>query len=146
MHRLLHADRLLITGPKHIPDAKGAYVLQIDLPAPRVLLIKKFMGKVLSPGRYYYCGSAKGGGGMAARVGRHFKADKPIRWHVDHLTVGGTVTTALLVPDGSECDLVDELARAYHVVAPLRGFGASDCRRCASHMLRDVTTDRPASR
>ena len=138
MKRLLYADRLLVTGPQDIPAEKGAYILQIDLPTPRIVSIKKFAGEVLPPGRYYYCGSANGGGGMAARVARHFKADKPVRWHVDHLTVGGTVTAALLVPGGSECDLVDELVQAYGVIAPLSGFGASDCRRCVSHMFRNV--------
>ena len=142
LHHLLYADRLLVTHAQDIPEAKGAYILQIDLPALRMVSIKKFAGKTLPSGRYYYCGSAKGGGGMAARVGRHFKADKPIRWHVDHVTVGGTVTAALLVPDGSECDLVDELMRAYHVTVPLSGFGASDCRRCVSHMVRDMATAR----
>lgn len=37
------------------------------------------------PGYYVYVGSAFGPGGVAARVGRHFRREKTLRWHMDYL-------------------------------------------------------------
>ena len=36
-------------------------------------------------GYYVYVGSALGSGGLAARVGRHCRREKRLRWHVDYL-------------------------------------------------------------
>ena len=57
-----------------------------------------------APGFYLYCGSAKGPGGLAARLARHMRHGKAIRWHVDVLTEAGTVLGAWTFPGGDECD------------------------------------------
>lgn len=110
-----HADDL--------PAVPGAYVLVVRL--DRVT-------DGLPPGRYLYCGSAYGPGGIRARLGRHMRRGKAIRWHIDRLTEAGQVMGAWVFPQGNECALVAQLA---HLPVPKPGFGSSDCRVCASHLL-----------
>ncbi len=69
-----------------LPEAPGAYVLLIGLARPLELPIARLSRPTLAPGNYVYCGSARGPGGLAARVGRHLRQDKRPHWHVDHLT------------------------------------------------------------
>jgi Uri superfamily endonuclease len=113
-----------------IPAVPGAYGLVIRLDAPLVLTRPK---GVLAPGIYLYCGSANGPGGLKARLGRHLRKDKSIRWHVDHLTNAGQALGAWVVEGGDECALVEAL---HGLAVPLPGFGSSDCRTCPSHLLR----------
>jgi len=89
----------------------------------------------LPPGRYAYVGSAKGSGGIRARVRRHLGAHKKVHWHVDHLTAVASVTEVLAYPDGHECDIVERLLRRRRTTTPVVGFGSSDCKRCAAHLL-----------
>ncbi|MFQ5956039.1 MAG: DUF123 domain-containing protein, partial [Kiloniellales bacterium] len=60
----------------------GAYMLVIDLDAALQLDVPR-PTRTLPPGRYVYCGSANGPGGIAGRVRRHLKPEKARRWHVD---------------------------------------------------------------
>jgi len=57
----------------------GAYILSIDLAVPLALDIPKFGAATLAPGRYAYCGSAYGPGGLRARIARHLRRDKSKR-------------------------------------------------------------------
>lgn len=116
------------------PDP-GAYGLLIRLP-------RQFRGRIgalgpvtIPPGAYLYLGSAYGPGGLAARLRRHLRADKRPHWHVDHLTLAGTVERVFALPDGRECDLVDRALKLPAIHAPIAGFGSSDCRRCTAHLL-----------
>jgi Uri superfamily endonuclease len=52
-----------------------------------------FRGKSLSPGLYAYCGNAYSPGGIRARVSRHRRAGKPLRWHLLHLPKVETLPT-----------------------------------------------------
>lgn len=106
-----------------LPAIKGAYVLVIDIALPVA---------GLPPGRYLYCGSARGPGGIRARVSRHMRRGKTLRWHVDRLTEAGQVLGAWVFADGDECALVRQLS---YLPAPLPGFGSSDCTACVSHLL-----------
>ena len=72
-----------------VPPDPGAYLLLIELAAPLALGIPRFGAAILPPGRYAYGGSAYGPGGLRARIGRHLRRDKPLRWHVDRLTAPG---------------------------------------------------------
>jgi Uri superfamily endonuclease len=121
---------------RQLPKTAGAYVLVIELEADLTLQNKRFAGITLAKGTYLYCGSANGPGGIAARVKRHCKQDKKPHWHVDELTSdrAGKVVSMLVVPGGNEC----ELRAALHEPAsqvPVPGFGSSDCRECASHLI-----------
>lgn len=116
-----------------LPALPGAYELFVELSGPLEMI---FRGRPLKlpAGRYVYCGSARGPGGMAARVARHRKREKSVRWHIDRLTTVAPVVGAAEFPGGNECALVASwLGRGAHAVVP--GFGSSDCRHCTAHLL-----------
>lgn len=117
-----------------MPCVPGAYLLLIGVARPLSLTAPRFADTTLPAGWYVYAGSANGPGGLRARVARHLRADKRAHWHVDHLTQGATVL-ALGFPGAGECALADRLAAAPRFVAPLPGFGSSDCARCVSHLV-----------
>ncbi|QGM96953.1 GIY-YIG nuclease family protein [Methylocystis parvus] len=111
-------------------QAPGAYALWLRLPAP--LPVKAGKAAVrLAPGDYFYCGSAKGAGGLRARLARHMRKEKRAHWHVDQLTAAGAVLGAFIVEGGSECALNAALS---NFPTPLPGFGSTDCPRCISHL------------
>lgn len=114
------------------PPVPGAYVIAIRIDKPVIARIAGRPVGTLPPGRYLYCGSANGPGGLRARLVRHARRRKTVRWHVDQLTVRGRVVAAWVDPGGAECDLVAALS---HLPAPIAGFGSTDCRRCRSHLL-----------
>ena len=86
-------------------------------------------------GWYAYVGSARRG--RDARVARHRRADKPLRWHADYLFSRHLATRSWLVDtDLTECDLAS-LLRAqvlYEQPQSLARFGASDCG-CEGHIV-----------
>ena len=114
------------------PSAPGAYLIQIDLVEPILVRIASRPRIELFAGRYFYCGSANGPGGLRSRLARHMRRGKSVHWHIDQLTERGSVTGAWIVCNGLECDLVAMLAP---LPMPIPGFGSSDCSRCFSHLL-----------
>ena len=72
---------------------------------------------------------------MRARLGRHLRAEKTPRWHVDRLTAAGRVVGIRAVPGGRECALVRALLELPGASVPLPGFGSSDCRACPAHLV-----------
>ena len=117
--------------------AKGAYILVIDLSEPLICNIKSLKNPQLPSGRYAYCGSAYGGGGIAARVARHLKSEgRRSHWHIDHLTAAGEVVDWLAIDGGIECDLVSEISSAYGGKTIVKGFGSTDCQICETHLLK----------
>ncbi|QQM02197.1 hypothetical protein I8G32_00722 [Rhodopseudomonas palustris] len=115
------------------PAGPGAYVVAIAIAGPLTVRLGGALSARLRPGRYLYCGSAYGPGGLQARLARHFRKDKSIRWHVDQLTTAGEVKGAWAIALGNECALVDRLG---FLPVPIEGFGATDCAHCRSHLLR----------
>lgn len=121
------------------PRTAGAYVLAVRLPAPLALNIPRLGSPRLPAGMYAYCGSARGPGGLAARIARHLRLDKARRWHIDHLTTTAPVSRIFWEVDGDECALVDCLLEA-GATASVPGFGSSDCRSCPAHLLAVTTS------
>ncbi len=127
-----------------LPNQPGAYALLIKLSRRLNLPIARLHRPTLASGLYVYCGSARGPGGLAARVGRHLRRDKAIRWHVDHLTRAGRVLDVLCFPQApgascepsqSECDIAQRYLQLPGVSMPVALLGSSDCRTCRSHLL-----------
>jgi Uri superfamily endonuclease len=116
------------------PRTAGAYLLLIDLESALRLRVPP-PPRMLSPGRYVYCGSARGPGGIAARVRRHLRRDKAVRWHVDRLTAAGRVVAVVAAPGEPECALCRRLLAVPGAEVPVPGFGSSDCRRCPAHLV-----------
>lgn len=120
----------------------GAYALVLHLAVP---IRFERLGRAASlSGWFVYAGSARGGGGIRARLGRHFRRDKSIHWHVDGLTNAADRMTALVLPHGSECDIVDRLLRSGRFEPAFPGFGSSDCRHCPAHLLKPADDGRAA--
>ena len=119
-----------------ISDAKGAYALLLRLDRPVEIRLRIANPISLSPGWFVYCGSAKGPGGLRARLRRHFRQDKALHWHIDRLTAIAARIAAAPVPGGGECALVAALLKSPRFEVAILGFGSSDCRQCGSHLLR----------
>lgn len=103
--------------------AKGAYLLILELGDPAHFQRARVAGS-LPPGSYVYAGSARGAGGIAARLGRHFRRDKAVHWHIDELTVMADLA-ALALPGGSECGIVRGCSIRVCSGQPFRGSEAA---------------------
>jgi Uri superfamily endonuclease len=129
--RLIEQIRF-VADAAEAPAVRGAYLLLVTLPRPLRVTLPRRPEATLQPGRFVYAGSARGPGGLRARLARHQRADKTLHWHIDRVTAAATVNGAWIVPGGEECAIVAALA---HLPVPLPGFGSTDCRRCPSHLL-----------
>jgi Uri superfamily endonuclease len=132
--RPMHRSKLgsFVRKAENAPTLPGAYVLIIELAEPIEVALPGKPKTILQGVRYLYCGSAKGSGGIRARLSRHMRPGKVIHWHVDLLTAPGQVKGAWIFPGRDECDLIRTLS---HLSAPIRGFGSTDCQKCWSHLL-----------
>ncbi len=89
----------------------------------------------LSQGTYIYAGNANGPGGIQARLARHARPTKQIRWHIDQLTIKASQIAAVALPGADECGVVAWARQQPGASFPLTGFGSSDCRICRAHLL-----------
>jgi Uri superfamily endonuclease len=122
--------------PTARPDS-GLYILVIRLRRAALVRAGALGTFPLEPGWYLYVGSARRA--LRSRVARHASRGKPLRWHVDHLTERreARVVAALLLPGTrrTECSLSRAVGRLPGMSAPVRRFGASDCKaRCPAHL------------
>ena len=127
-----------------LPRCGGAYLLALRVDAKVEFLLRGERRGALAPDWYFYLGSARGSGGIAARLGRHFRKQKKIHWHIDRLTLEAVEMAAIAVPDGRECDLVEKMLKSGDFETAFPGFGSTDCRRCEGHLLRlTANAERP---
>lgn len=121
---------------EHLPNEPGTYCVWLRLDAPLRVTVGRLGEQTLSPGLYGYVGSALGPGGLQARVGRHLRADKPRRWHIDWLTAQapGRAVWLRTGRERLECAWSAALLTLPGAVIAWPGFGASDCA-CAAHLL-----------
>ena len=123
---------------KIIKENSGVYLLEILASEPFTIDLESFKDKILNPGYYYYSGSAQKN--LEQRVERHQNENKTIHWHIDHLTTikSNKIKTVFLFNGALknlECELISELLQNFRLRVALKGFGNSDCRHCASHLL-----------
>ena len=118
-----------------IPNTKGAYLLALRLDKSIPLKLSRNQACQVKPGWYLYAGSARGSGGIPARLKRHFRMEKRIHWHIDLLTTQAIEMIALPIANGRECYLVANLLSSSQFKSAVAGFGNTDCRRCDSHLL-----------
>jgi Uri superfamily endonuclease len=119
-----------------LPSLPGTYALVLRSAAPQEILVGKLGTLAVQPGSYVYVGSALGPGGLASRVGRHARAAKRCRWHIDYLVAIAALDEVWYTVDPArrECQFADTLRQIRGATVPLEGFGASDCR-CRAHLL-----------
>ncbi len=105
---------------------EGLYVAVFDLSARCRIQVGILGGFWFELGLYLYVGSAQQN--LSARLERHSRSAKPLRWHIDYLSAKASMMGAMIVPGTRkrECELANELKRQYELAVP--GFGASDCR------------------
>jgi len=121
------------------PDQEGTYALILELPRAAELQIGR-LGRFQFPaGRYAYVGSARGPGGLAARISRHLRASKPLHWHIDYLRARAQPIEVWYATGAQkrECAWAQALSRLPSGSTPAPRFGASDCR-CATHLIHFV--------
>ncbi len=110
----------------------GLYIAVFYLPIEQRITIGRRGRYRFRPGVYFYVGSAQKN--LSARIERHARTDKALRWHIDYLSVKAPMIGAITVSGSREreCQMAAELKGAYELVIP--GFGASDCR-CGGHLF-----------
>lgn len=128
-----------------VPALPGAYVLVIDLADPLTCRLGTRRTVWLPAGRYAYCGSARGPGGLAARIARHLRRDRRDHWHIDKMTRTGRVGAVGYQVSGFECALFGLIADRPETFVPVPGFGSSDCRRCPAHLITVDSDFMPAT-
>ena len=107
-----------------------SYQLVIEVRSPVRCSVGR-LGMVDFPsGTYVYTGSARRG--FEARLARHVRATKTLRWHIDYLLAAPGVRTVKIVRSRrDEC----RLNQAVKGTVQVPGFGASDCRAgCGAHL------------
>ena len=89
-------------------------------------------------GFYFYCGSAGGPGGLAARIGRHLRANTKKFWHFDYIKPNLVIKEIWWQADNRnlECRTAQFLSNLPDAQIPAKGFGASDCKQgCPAHLI-----------
>jgi Uri superfamily endonuclease len=110
---------------------RGSYALILVLDERHAVEIGALGPLDLEAGTYVYCGSAMGG--LEQRLARHFRAEKRVHWHIDHLLeVGRPLGAVLFEGEDKECAVAAFLMKKGR---PVPGFGCSDCA-CPSHLFR----------
>jgi Uri superfamily endonuclease len=120
-----------------LPAAPGTYLLLLDLPMPTRLAVGRLGTFDFPAGRYAYTGSARGPGGLRARVGRHLRAEKRLHWHVDYLSARASIVEVWYAESTArlECLWAARLSALPGASQPIDSFGSSDCG-CRSHLIR----------
>jgi len=107
-----------------------SYQLLLDVSRPMRCVIGRLGEFDFPSGQYVYTGSARHN--IDARIDRHLRAEKALRWHIDYLVTAPGVRVVDVVRSGrGEC----ALNRAVGGRIVVAGFGASDCRAgCGAHL------------
>jgi Uri superfamily endonuclease len=106
------------------------YQLAITLAQPTRVSVGRLGVFDFPAGHYCYTGSARRN--LEARIARHLRRDKRLRWHIDYLlAMPGVQVTGVERYAHAECEL--NRRTVGEVLVP--GFGASDCAAgCGSHL------------
>jgi Uri superfamily endonuclease len=136
---------------QQLPASPGSYLLRLQINRPIILPVGRLGQFALPAGDYIYAGSAYGPGGLRARLGRHLRGDGALHWHIDYLRAVAQLLDFAYVnyseggrPSSSrdyplECLWSQRLASLPQALAPIPGFGASDCHHgCRSHLAAAV--------
>lgn len=117
----------------------GTYLLALWLEAPQQVSIGRLGCFEFPAGWYLYVGSARGPGGLAARLARHQRRlgiQKRPHWHVDFLREWATWGGAWRRTGAErlECAWAASICRLPDAAVVAPGFGASDCY-CPAHLI-----------
>jgi Uri superfamily endonuclease len=92
---------------------------------------------LFNAGYYFYFGSAKGSGGLQARLLRHISMEKKKFWHIDYLRpYMDFVAAVFTMQTNQECVWCQKIQENDAFNVPVQRFGASDCySSCKAHLL-----------
>ena len=110
----------------------GVYIAVFYMAKGRIIRVGRLGRFSFRSGVYFYVGSAQRN--MSARLDRHGRRDKALRWHIDYLSSKADMLGAITIvgPRELECQLAKKLGNMFELAVP--GFGASDCR-CGGHLF-----------
>jgi len=118
-----------------LPSAAGTYVLLLYLRKGRQIEVGHLGAIFFSRGWYAYVGSAYGPGGLAARLGRHQREIKKLRWHIDYLRTRAEPRWVWFNCSATPLEHTWAAGLLKQGAFAINGFGCSDCR-CPSHLFR----------
>ena len=119
-----------------LPRQPGTYALILRLRKPQKIQVGKLGRFRFSAGWYAYAGSARGPGGLSARIARHRSIRKSCHWHIDYVRTSAS-PIAVWFARGSrkrECAWARALTELPDASLSIPGFGSSDCN-CPSHLV-----------
>lgn len=121
-----------------IPRSPGTYCLVYQLHELTSIQVGRLGRFEFQPGLYFYVGSAKGSGGLKARITRHLRqSHKKKFWHIDYFRdIAEPIAYFYSLQMNKECEWVQNLIKLGEIIIPVNNFGASDCRNhCGAHLL-----------
>ena len=113
----------------------GIYTLILFLSREICSNVGKLGQQKFPKGYYTYTGSAlgKGASGRKHRISRHLRKEKRNFWHVDFFLADERVSVEAIIVTQTdqklECDSNRYVKRELVAEVPVRGFGASDCKK-----------------
>lgn len=106
------------------------YQLNIRLIADSHITIGRFGTYLFPAGDYVYTGSARRN--LEARIARHHRKDKKLRWHIDYL-LASPEASIIHVARFTQVECAINQLQVGSIL--IRGLGASDCHAgCGSHL------------
>ncbi len=126
----------MCTTANQFPSSPGTYVLMVSLPDGQSIQVGRLARIHFISGTYAYVGSARGPGGLSARLGRHLRGIKKKHWHIDYLLPHVRVESVWMRSgrQSLEHQWAATLERQTGTVGSVKGFGCSDCT-CYSHLF-----------
>ena len=120
----------------NLTDQGGSYIIILYLPQSKKIVVGKLGIVKFLPGFYLYVGSARGPGGLRARLNRHLSSQSKKFWHIDYLKTYCKLYTVIHQTgrESWECKWSNFFAEQDKFSVPCLGFGASDCK-CSSHLF-----------
>ncbi len=125
----------MMVEPDGEPAIGGTYIIFAYLDHDAMLSVGRLGHCTFPAGYYAYVGSARGPGGLKARLARHLRAVKRARWHIDYLLEVATVVEIWQASSTErlECKWAEALQGLPPAAVPVAGFGSSDCA-CHAHL------------
>ena len=116
----------------------GIYILELYAKNEFQISIKKFKDIILLKGYYYYVGSAQKN--LSQRIDRHYRTEKKIHWHIDHLTTDENVIlknalAILSAPKNLEEEIANNFPSLFGGKILIKGFGNSDTKGSITHLF-----------
>ena len=124
------------TGKTSMTPEAGTYALVLFCSQAERVRIGKLGPLRLRRGVYVYVGSARGPGGVRARVAHHQKLSPRPHWHIDYLRPHTRLDRIWYSHGrrGSEHQWASVFRALPGASIPMAGFGSSDCQ-CEAHLF-----------